>query len=410
MGTVAPVMPEVDFGADPLEDLYERIATLRGQGSRVVPVRYIGEIAWLVLRYDDVTRTFADEKRLPAAAAYERTGMPAMGRILMAMRGDQHRVNRALAGGALLPGAIRRATERLLVPVANLLIDAFGDRRELDLVESYTRRYPFNIISRLLGVPIEDEARIIGWLGRLIRLQWDRESALQARAELDAYLTPVLEQRRREPGEDLISQLVTAEIDGQRLQEEEILSFLRLLYPAGGETTFLTMSGLMLEVLSDRALYDRLIARPEDRARATEEALRKHAPATLLPRFAETAVTIADIEIPARSMILLGSGAANHDPDIFPDPERFSLERGANAHATFGRGPHFCLGSHLAREELRISLTLLLERLPGLRLADDRTIHATGAVVRGIHTLPVAFDALLPTVAYADPARKGAAR
>jgi len=407
MGSVAPVMPEVDFGADPLEDLYERIAMLHERGDRVVPVRYIGETAWLIPRYDDVTRTFADEKRLPAAAAYEKTGMPAMGRILMAMRGEQHRVNRALVGGALLPGAIRRATEKLLVPTGNALIDAFSDHRRLDLVEAYTERYPFNIISGLLGVPIADEARIKSWLSRLIRLQWDRAGALKARVEFDAYLTPILEQRRRDPGEDLISQLATAEIDGRRLDEEEILSFLRLLYPAGAETTFLTMSALMLEVLGDRALYDRLLAHPEDRATAVEEALRKHAPATLLPRFAETAVTIGDVDIPAGSMVLVGSGAANHDPEMFPDPERFSLERGPNPHATFGRGPHFCLGSHLAREELRVSLTLLLERLPGLRLADDPPIRPTGAVVRGIRTLPVAFDAVLPPIVYGDPVAKG---
>src|ERR1019366_2354583 len=119
MGNVVPIMPEVDFGADPLEDLYERIAALRALGRAVVPGRYICETAWLILGPADVTQIFADEKRLPAAAAYERTGMPAMGRILTAMRGEQHRVNRALAGGALLPGAIRRATETLLVPLAN---------------------------------------------------------------------------------------------------------------------------------------------------------------------------------------------------------------------------------------------------------------------------------------------------
>ena len=110
MGNVAPVMPEVDFGADPLEDLYERIATLRERGDRVVPVRYIGETAWLVLRHDDVTRTFADEKQLPAAAAYEKTGMPAMGRILMAMRGEQHRVNRAWRAARCCPA--RSAVQR----------------------------------------------------------------------------------------------------------------------------------------------------------------------------------------------------------------------------------------------------------------------------------------------------------
>jgi cytochrome P450 len=396
MEKVAPVMPEVDFGSDPLEDLYERIAVLRGQGHRVVPVRYIGQTAWLLLRYSDVTETFADEKRLPAADAYELTGMPSMGRILMAMRGEQHRLNRALAGSALLPGAIRRAAGTLLVSVANGLIDGFGERRRIDLVAAYTRPYPFNIISRLLGIPIVDEARILGWLDRLIRLQWDRDGALAARAELDAYLIPIVESRRVEPGDDLISQLATAEVEGRRLDQEEILSFLRLLYPAGAETTFLTMSALMREVLSDRALYERLLVRPEDRAAAVEEALRKEAPATLLPRFAVRSVTIAGTEIPAGSMILLGSGAANHDPDVFNEPEKFSIDRGTNPHATFGRGPHFCMGSHLAREELRTSLNLLLDRLTGLRLDGEGPFPSTGTVVRGVRALPVAFDDVLP--------------
>ena len=408
MGSPVLAMPEVDFGADPLPDLYERFAALRDAGHRVVPVRYIGETAWLVLRYGDVTDTFADEKRLPAADAYDRTGVPAMGRILMAMRGEQHRASRALAGGAMLPGAIRRASENMLVPVANGLIDAFGARRELDLVAEYTQRYPFNIISNLLGVPIADEARLVAWLGQIIRYQWDREAAMDARAQLDAYLVPLLEERRRNPGEDMISALATAEIDGRKLDQEEILAFLRLLYPAGAETTFLTMSALMQEVLADRALYARMIAHPEERAAAVEEAIRKHAPAALMPRFAENAVTIGGVEIPAGSMILVSNGAANHDPDIFPDPERFRLDRGANPHATFGRGPHFCLGSHLAREELKVSLTLLVERLPGLRLKGD-PIQATGTVVRGIRTLPVMFDDVLPPMDYVDPNRKVAA-
>jgi cytochrome P450 len=325
------------------------------------------------------------------------------------MRGEQHRVNRALAGGALLPGAIRRATETLLVPVANGLIDEFGDRRSLDLVEAYTRRYPFNIISRLIGVPIEDEAKIDGWLNKVIRYQWEPEQALEARAALDGYLTPIVAERRRNPGEDLISQLVTAQIESRRLDEEEILSFLRLIYPAGTGTTFMTMSALILEVISNRAIYDRLKAHPLDRAAAVEEALRKEAPTTMLPRYSETAVTIGGVDIPAGAMILVCSGAANHDPAIFPDPTQFSLDRATNPHATFGRGPHFCLGSHLARAELRVSLGLLLERLPGLRLADDRPIPCVGTVVRGIRTLPVVFDDILPPIAYVDPAQKGPA-
>jgi cytochrome P450 len=406
-----PVMPEVDFGADPLEDLYERLAQLRAAGHRVVPVRYIGETAWLVLRHRDVTEAFADEARLPAAAAYERTAVPAMGRILMAMRGERHRVSRALAGGGMLPGAIRRATERLLVPVAHALIDRLAGRegRPVDLVEAYTKPYPVTIISRLLGVPVADQNQIIDWLAQLIRLQWEPERALAARAALDAYLEPILEARRREPGEDMISALVTADVDGQRLGQEEILSFLRLLYPAGAETTYHTMGALLYEVLRDPAVHGRAMASAADRTAAVEEALRLHAPATLLPRFAETAVEIAGVVIPAGGMVLLGAGAANHDPELFAEPERFSLDRGRIDHATFGRGPHFCLGSHLAREELKLSLGLLLERLAGLRLASDAPLTPRGTVVRGLPALPVIFDRVLPATAPGTGAATGAA-
>jgi cytochrome P450 len=138
------------------------------------------------------------------------------------------------------------------------------------------------------------------------------------------------------------------------------------------------------------------MAHPEDRPAAIEEALRKHAPAPLMPRFAERATVIGGVEVPAGSMILCSGGAANHDPAIFPEPEAFRLDRGTNRHATFGRGHHFCLGSHLAREELRLSLDLLLGRLAGLRLADDHPIRPAGTVVRGIRSLPVRFDAVLP--------------
>ena len=331
MDMIQPVMPEVDFGTDPLPDLYERYATLRDAGHRVIPVRYIGEIAWLLLRHDEVIRIFADEKNFPAADAYDITGVPAMGKILMAMRGDEHRISRTLAGGALLPGAIRRATESLLVPIANDLIDQFGDRRTLDLVAAYTKRYPFNIISRLLGVPITDEAMINGWLGQIISLQWNPQGAMRARALMDEYLTPLLAARRRDPGDDLISQLVTAEIERRRLDEEEILAFLRLLYPAGADTTFLTMSAMMQEVLTrPHALWSGLLAQPELRPLAVEETLRKHPPASLMPRYAKQATEISGVAIPAGSTILLSSGAANHDPAVFPDPERFSLERGAD--------------------------------------------------------------------------------
>jgi cytochrome P450 len=161
----------------------------------------------------------------------------------------------------------------------------------------------------------------------------------------------------------------------------------------------------MVEILSDRALYDRLLHQPEDRAAAVEEALRKYSAVPLQPRYTESAVTIAGVDIPADSWLLYGAGPANHDPDVFHQPDAFLIDRGANRHITFGRGPHFCLGSHLAREELRVSLSLLLDRLPGLRLAEGGEAKIVGSPLRGVHRLSVMADDVLAPVAYTPPKR-----
>lgn len=400
MNHVSPVMPEVNFGVDPVEDLYERMAQLHAEGRRVVPVRYIDDVYWLILPHGVLGEAFQDEANLPSRAAYERHSMPSMGRTMQAMAGNEHRINRALASGPFQPAAIRKSVEGLLVPVANQLIDALVGTKGTDLVDSYTCRYPFRIISGMLGVPIEDERAVQDWVWGVLRFPWEPERALKAKADLDAYLQPILDDRRANPGDDIISRLATSEVEGRRLTDEEIRSFIRLLYPAGAETTYLLMGSMMLEVLRDPALKQRLLDNPQDRNVAVEEALRKHGSTSLLPRYTEKEVTIAGVTIPANSWLLYGIVPANHDPAEFPDPLKFSLDRGPIRHLAFGKGPHFCLGSHLAREELRVSLSLLLERLPGLRIAEGATPKITGAVLRGVLKLPVEYDAVLPPATY----------
>ena len=400
MTAIAPVMPEVNFGTDPVEDLDDRMAELHAEGHRVVPVRYIDGIAWLILKYDDLSEAFSDDVKLPSAPGYERISMPSMGRTMQAMKGEEHRINRALVAGAFQPAVIRKAATEMLVPLANSMIDGFAGRRQLDLVPEYTHRYPFGVISNLLGIPIDDEKRVMDLVYGVLRFPWEPEKALQARRDLDAYLQPILDERRANPKEDVISRLVTAELEGHKLTDEEIFAFLRLIYPAGAETTFLTMGSMMCEVVTNRALYDRLKAHPEDRVVAVEEALRRYGATPLLPRFTENAITIGGVDIPANSQLLYGINPASHDPEEFGDPEEFSLERRPNRHLAFGKGVHFCLGTHLAREELRISLSLLLDRLPGLRLAEGERATPVGAPLRGVHRLIVEYDDVLPAIAY----------
>ena len=400
--TIIPLMSDVDFGVDPIEDFYERTAALQAAGKRVAPVRFNGGTGWLILKYADLERAYADEENLPAGPAYERHTVPIEGRTILAMTGEEHRIHRALVQGAFQPGAIRRLMDQALVPIANSLIDAFQGRTQADIATEFARAYPFSVISHMLSIPIEDEKDVIDWVFMMLRYFWQPEESLAARAKLDAYVRPIIAARRADPGEDIVSRLIQAEVEGHRLTEDQILTFVRVLYPAGAETTFLAISGMMFEILTNPPVLAGLRAHPEDRPAAIEESLRKAGPLAIMPRYTEKDVTIGGVDIPADSWLLYGSGPSGHDGDAFADPESFLLDRESNRHLAFGKGPHHCLGATLARAEMRVALSLLLDRLPGLRLAEDVKLTGTGGILRGAYRLPVTFDRVLPPINYRD--------
>lgn len=389
------VLPHIDFGTDDLPDFHELMDELRAGGHRIAKVRYIGGSAWLLLRHEDVYRAFRDSEHFPSSAAYCRIAMPTMGRTIQCMEGEEHRIKRALVSGAFLPAAVRRHVEALLRPLAQRLIDGFAGRTELDLVEAYCHRYPLQVITGLLGIPADDEQQLLDWIHGLFLYPWDPDGALRARTAITDYLLPVIHARRAQPRDDLISALTQAETEGHRLDDEDILSFIRLLFPAGADTTYLALGSMMNAVLSDAALTRQLLAEPERIPAAVEESLRLFGTVCLLPRYTETGFTLDDVVIPPNSTVLFGAAPADRDPLVYAEPHRFDVERQPRHLVTFGGGPHFCLGTHLARAEMCISLELLLERLPGLRLRDG-AMPATSAVLRGVRKLPVRFDAVLP--------------
>jgi cytochrome P450 len=390
--------PDIDFGLDELPDLHALLAQLQRGDQRVVPVRYIGGTAWLLFRHEDVYRAYRDSEHFPSSASYTRIAMPTMGRTIQCMEGEEHRIKRALVSGAFLPAAVRSHSERLLRPLANRLIDGFAGRNELDLVEEYCHRYPLQVITGLLGIPADDEAQLIDWIHGLCQDPWDPDGALTARAALTEYLLPIVHARRTRPQDDVISQLCAATVEGQQLDDEDILAFVRLLFPAGADTTYLTLGSMLNAVLGDAAIRQRLLADPALIPAAVEESLRLFGTVCLLPRYTETGFTLDGVEIPPHSTVLFGTAPAGRDAAAYPDPQRFDIERQPRHLVTFGGGVHFCLGTHLARAELCISLELLLQRLPGLRLRDGMQ-PATGAVLRGVRRLPIVFDAVLPALA-----------
>jgi cytochrome P450 len=387
--------PDVDFGRDEVPDLDARMAELQRAGMRVVPVRYLGGTAWLLLRHADVARAFRDDTHFPASAAHRRYALPVQGRNLLCMDGQEHRIHRALVAQAFEPQAVRARCTTLLEPLAHELIDAFGARCELDLVEAYCHRYPLRVITELLGIPRDDEAQLLAWVQGLFDYPFRPQEALAAAAQVDAFLLPLIDERRARPRGDLISQMAVAQLDGRRLSEEDILAFVKLLFPAGADTTYLTLGSMMNRILAEPALAARLRAAPTLVPAAVEESVRLFGAVCLMPRYTETGARIGALEIPAESWILFGVRPASRDADVYPQPERFDLTRHPQRLVTFGGMPHFCLGVHLARAELAISLELLLRRLPGLRLAQG-VMPERLAVLRGVQRLPVAFDAVLP--------------
>jgi cytochrome P450 len=389
------VLPDIDFGRDALLQLEAQLAALIAAGERVVPVRYLGGTAWLILRHEDVGRAFRDPRQFPAAAANLRYSLPVQGRTLLCMEGEEHRIHRALVADAFQPRAVQALLGAVLRPLAHELIDGFGARRELDLVAAYCHRYPLRVIARLLGIPAADEEQLFAWVRGLFDYPFNPQAALTARDEVNAFLLPLIHARRSAPRADLISRLASAQVEAHSLSDEDILSFVKLLFPAGADTTYLTMGSMMNAVLGDEALRGRLLREPARIADAVAESVRLYGAVGLLPRYTETGARVGGVDIPPDSWVLFGVRSAGRDAAQYVDPERFELTRHAQRLVSFGGMPHFCLGVHLAKAELATSLELLLARLPGLRLAQG-PMPQSSAVLRGVRRLPVAFDALLP--------------
>lgn len=395
LSAVEPSVQDMDFGAQTITNAIEQMNRLRDLGRSVVPVRYFDKVAWLVVGYSAVEQAFMNEAEMPKAPFWIKDNEPYFGRVVSGMMGEEHRLNRALFGGPLMPMQIRTRVMQVLTPVANELIDEFGERREVDLVTSYTRLYPFRVISTLLGIPRRDQELVHGHVMRLFKFPWDPRAGREARDAMIDYLKPILEERREKPGSDLISMLASAVVNGKRMTDQELLDAVRFLYPAAGENTTNGLGMLMFRVLSDRSLYERLIDHPADQVGAVDEALRLEPPVPIIIRYLDRSVVIGGTRIPANHYVLLSISSANRDPRCFEEPDTFRLDRGTINHITFGRGPHFCLGTHLARAELRVTLNAVLSRLKGLRLVDPSKVRIQGALLRGPTALPVAYDAIL---------------
>jgi cytochrome P450 len=305
----------------------------------------------------------------------------------------EHRLTRALVAGSFRSKVLERWEEGLVALVVNELVDSFVERGRSDLVRDVTFNFPVQVIARILGLPRSDYQRFQRWAIEITSVAANWERGVAASSALRDYFAEVMAERRSSPGDDLISDLVRAEIDGERLNDEEIYSFLRLLLPAGVETTYRASGSLLFALLHDRAQFDALYTDRTLFPQAFEEAIRWEPPVTVILRRAMCDTELAGVKIDEGADVALMIGAANRDERKYSDPDRFDMFRDIRQHVGFGFGVHVCLGMHLARMESRVAINTLFDRLGPFRLDPDaESPHIEGLAFRSPLSLPVVFD------------------
>lgn len=384
--------PEINVTMDDLPAMHEALAAMREEGP-VVEVRCNGERAWIVLTYEALRDALRDEETFPSAASYSRTTDPATGRTLNSMQGDEHTRNRAVVSPAFRRQRMAAYRHEVLEPVCHRVVDRFAGASPVDLRAVLTHCLPMEVITRLLGLPAEDSDALERWSNALFTYPFDPDGALAAKAEFTAFLEPVMQQRREEPGDDLVSTLVRGEFQGRRLDDEEILSFLRLLFPAGTHNTTNAIGNLFFALLERPELLARAREDVDARDWAIDEALRWEPPVGNLPRRARAeGAEFHGVELPPDAPMVYSFAAAGRDPAMFPDPDRFDLDRRPQEMLTFGLGEHFCLGAWLGRQEMRVALDVVIERTRHVELLDVEAARPRGGSLRGPEALPVSIE------------------
>ena len=320
--------------------------------------------------YEAVHAILADGENFSSAAYSEVMG-PVLGRSILEMDEPEHHAYRSLLQQAFTRKAMERWETELVEPLVHEMIDAFADAGEADLVRQLLFPFPVTVIAALLGLPHEDRHEFHRLAVELVGVTVDWDRAIAASAQLREYFAGLVAERRTAPADDIISVLASAEHDGQHLTDEEIYSFLRLLLPAGAETTYRSSSNLLFGLLSDPDQFDALHADRSLFDQAIEEGIRWEPPLLIIVRTAVREVEVCGVTLPAGAFVICNMGLANHDDTRWADPERFDIFRDRRPHIGFAHGSHRCLGMHLARMETRVALTALMDRLPGLRLDPD---------------------------------------
>jgi cytochrome P450 len=354
--------------------------------------------AAVVTGYEQARAALADPALSKDSAAFfadrpsGRALHPALASTMLTSDPPDHTRLRCLVTQAFTPARVQQLRPAVRA-LTEQLVDGWSPGERVDLMERLAVPLPVTVICQLLGVPVADRDSVRRWSSDLLATG-DHERIDAASRALADYMSDLAESKREQPDEALLSALVAVrDEDGDRLSEQELVSLAVLLLVAGHETTTAAIGNSVLALLQHPEQLALLHADPGRIPGAVDELLRYDSPVSIATwRWAPKDTQVGDTEVPAGSPVFVSPGAANRDPDRFPDPDRLDLDRpDARAHLAFGHGIHRCLGAPLAQAEIETVLLLLLDRFPGLRLAEpaDQLRWRHSRLVRGLESLPV---------------------
>jgi cytochrome P450 PksS len=382
--------------------VYERMRTESPLYSEISD--YSGRRFWILTRYDDCLAVLKD----PRVGKEARKNMPpqiaktfpaptgpgaAIERHLLSLDAPDHTRLRSLVHKAFTPRIIENLRPRI-EQIANDLLDEVRGDSDMDLIAGYGFPLPITVIAELLGIPAENSNQFRDWTKHLLFAQ-SHEEYITAATEFIAYMSMMIEQRRVDPLDDLLSNLVMAQEKGDKLDQQELLSMIFLLLVAGHETTVNLIGNGTLALMQHPDQLRRLRDQPSLIGTAIEEMLRYNGPVETTPEYwAFEDIAIRGQIIPQGDGILPALLSANRDPAVFENPNVFDITRNPNRHIAFGNGIHFCLGAPLARLEGEIAINTLLHRLPKLHIkrGTAETLEwSNSLLIHGLKALPVQF-------------------
>jgi cytochrome P450 len=364
-----------------------------------------------VFPFDEVDAAFRDHTTF-SNSYYTPFLQEVLGRTILEMDEPDHQRYRALLQGAFTKAEMANWEVDFVRDLVRSRLAALAPLGRADLAADFAFHYPISVMAAAAGLPVEHVDSFYAQAARLTNVAIDESERMEASHELAAMAREVISDRRAAPRDDLISVLLAAELrqpDGtvERLTDDEIVAMVRLLVPAGAQTTYRTLTNLLFALLSDPEQWAMVVADPSLIPRAIEEGLRWEAPLMSFGRIATRDTEIAGHPIAAGSTVNLCVHSANRDPARWDDPNRFDITRPPKGHLGFGQGNHVCLGIHFARMELRVALEAIVEMLPNLRLDPDATdVHVAGLASRSVVNLPVVWDP--PTTAAAFDSEESA--